>query len=213
LGKHPLMELHETFTGLLTRIGFTGEDIPAHWLALEKAYSNKSRHYHNLTHLQEMIVCFEAYKSELQVPDEVLYAIFYHDIVYKSTRKDNELKSAELATGLLPDDATINRQVVFDIILATKDHASKGAGDGKWLIDFDLRVLAKDWEGYETYCRQIRKEYSLYPDFLYHPGRKKALEHFLNKEWIYQTGTFRRLFEARARENIGREIRELEVRG
>jgi predicted metal-dependent HD superfamily phosphohydrolase len=210
LGKQLLMELQETFTGLLRRIGFADDSIPGHWLDLKKAYSKKSRYYHNLTHLEEMIGCFEAYRGELQFPDEVLYALFYHDIVYKSTRKDNELKSAELAARLLPDDATISRQVVFDMILATKDHVCKGVQDEKWLIDFDLRILAKDWEGYEAYYKQIRKEYSLYPDFLYNPGRKKALEHFLNKECIYQTETFRGLYEGKARENIGREIRELE---
>lgn len=200
------MELQKTFTELLRRIGFHKDDIPNYWQDLEKAYSNKSRYYHNLTHLEEMIACFYAYKGQLQFPDEVLYSIFYHDIVYKSTRKDNELKSAELALELLPDNTSIDRQLVFDLILATKDHVSKNVEDEKWLIDFDLRILAKDWEDYQIYYRQIRKEYSLYPDFLYNPGRKKALEHFLEKEYLYQTGTFRELFEDKARANIQREI-------
>lgn len=200
------MELQKTFTELLRRIGFHKDDIPKYWQDLEKAYSNKSRYYHNLTHLEEMIACFDAYKGQLQFPDEVLYSIFYHDIVYKSSRKDNELKSAELALELLPDNTTIDRQLVFDMILATKDHVSKNVEDEKWLIDFDLRILAKDWEDYQIYYRQIRKEYSLYPDFLYNPGRKKALEHFLEKEYLYQTGTFRELFEDKARANIQREI-------
>lgn len=200
------MELQKTFTELLRRIGFHKDDIPKYWQDLEKAYSNKSRYYHNLTHLEEMIACFDAYKGQLQFPDEVLYSIFYHDIVYKSSRKDNELKSAELALELLPDNTTIDRQLVFDLILATKDHVSKNVEDEKWLIDFDLRILAKDWEDYQIYYRQIRKEYSLYPDFLYNPGRKKALEHFLEKEYLYQTETFRELFEDKARANIQREI-------
>lgn len=200
------MELQKTFTELLRRIGFHKDDIPNYWQGLEKAYSSKSRYYHNLTHLEEMIACFDAYKGQLQFPDEVLYSIFYHDIVYKSSRKDNELKSAELALELLPDNTSIDRQLVFDLILATKDHVSKNVEDEKWLIDFDLRILAKDWEYYQVYYRQIRKEYSLYPDFLYNPGRKKALEHFLEKEYVYQTGIFRELFEDKARANIQREI-------
>ena len=200
------MELQKTFTELLRRIGFHKDDIPNYWQDLEKAYSNKSRYYHNLTHLEEMIACFDAYKDQLQFPDEVLYSIFYHDIVYKSSRKDNELKSAELALELLPDNTSIDRRLVFDMILATKDHVSKNVEDEKWLIDFDLRILAKDWEDYQVYYRQIRKEYSLYPDFLYNPGRKKALEHFLEKEYVYQTGICRELFEDKARANIQREI-------
>lgn len=203
------MELQEMFTELFKRVGFTGDSIQKHWLSLEKAYSQKSRHYHNLTHLKEMIACFKEHKNQLQFPDEVLYAIFYHDIIYKSTRKDNELKSAELAVELLPKHTNLNKQIVFDMIMSTKDHISKGVEDEKWLIDFDLRVLAKDWDDYEGYFQQIRKEYSLYPDFLYNPGRKKALQHFLEKDYIYQTETFKTLYETKARTNIQKEISEL----
>ncbi|WP_026705077.1 HD domain-containing protein [Flavobacterium soli] len=203
------MQLQKIFIELLKHIGFTEDSIQNHWQTLEKAYSKKSRHYHNLTHLEEMIACFDTYKNQLQFPDEVLYSIFYHDIIYKSTRKDNELKSAELAVALLPDNTAINSRIVFDMILATKDHSSKGVEDEKWLIDFDLRILAKDWEDYKIYFNQIRKEYSIYPDFLYNPGRKKALEHFLEKDFIYQTETFRELFEAKARQNIQKEIAQL----
>ncbi|RZK11465.1 MAG: hypothetical protein EOO46_06620 [Flavobacterium sp.] len=200
------MQLQKTFIELLKRIGFTGDSIQNHWQTLEKAYSKKSRHYHNLIHLEEMISCFGSYKNQLEFPDEVLYAIFYHDIIYKSTRKDNELKSAELAVKWLPNNTAVNKQIIFDMILATKDHVSKGVEDEKWLIDFDLRILAKDWEHYQVYYNQIRKEYSIYPDFLYNPGRKKALEHFLEKDFIYQTETFRELFETKARQNIQKEI-------
>lgn len=203
------MDLQKTFYQLLKRIGFTEENIDKHWVDLKKAYSHKTRHYHNLKHLEEMLVCFEIYKSELQYPDEVLYALFYHDIIYNSTQKDNELKSAELAVRLLPEIATINKQMIFDLIMATKSHVANSDSDEKWIIDFDLKILAKDPENYKIYASQIRKEYSIYPDFLYNPGRKKALEHFLEKEYIYQTEIFRTIFESKARANIQEEIGRL----
>lgn len=200
------MELQQLFTELLANIGFTADAIFIRWSELQKTYSHKSRHYHNLTHLEEMIYCFEKYKTELQFPDEVLYAIFYHDYVYNSSRKDNELKSAEFAVRILPETAIIDKDVVFDLIMATKNHEPKNTEDEKWLIDFDLKILSKDWEAYKTYFKQIRKEYSIYPDFLYNPGRKKALEHFLEHEYIYQTEVFRNLYEQQARQNIQKEI-------
>ncbi|GAA4773835.1 hypothetical protein GCM10023230_25670 [Flavobacterium hankyongi] len=153
-----------------------------------------------------MIFWFEKYKNELQFPDEVLYSIFYHDYVYNSTRKDNELKSAEFAVKILPATTTLNKELVFDLIMATKNHQPKTKDDEKWLIDFDLKILSKDWDEYQTYYQQIRKEYKIYPDFLYNPGRKKALEHFLENKFIYQTDVFRDLYEQQARENIKREI-------
>ena len=191
------------------RIGISSDVALHHWQELKKAYSTKSRYYHNLSHLTEMVGCFETYKDQLGFPDEVLFAIFYHDIIYKSTRKDNEQKSAEYAVAVLPETATMNKQHIFDLILATKDHSWNGVEDAKWLIDFDLKILAKDWENYEAYYKQIRKEYSIYPDFMYNPGRKKALQYFLEKESIFQTETFKSLYETQARQNIQKEIDQL----
>lgn len=203
------MKLKERFEDLLEKIGFSIETINSLWLDLEKVYSSKSRHYHNLTHLEEMINLYDIHYSNLQFPDEVLFSIFYHDYVYKVTRKDNELKSAEHALSILPSNIKVNKQLVFDMICATKLHQHNKIEDINWLIDFDLKILSKDWEDYKIYTRQIRKEYNIYPDFLYNPGRKKALEHFLENENIYQTATFRSFFEEKARENIQKEIATL----
>ena len=203
------MNLKEIFINLLLEIGFNLNEINNLWLDLEKTYSKKSRYYHNLTHLEEMVFWFLKYKQQLQQPNEVLYSIFYHDYVYKVTRKDNELKSAEYAVGLLKSNHQLNKQLVFDLIVATQFHQHNENEDSNWLIDFDLKILSKDWDDYKIYCQQIRKEYNIYPYFLYNPGRKKALEHFLENKNIYQTQEFRTLFEAKARENIQKEIATL----
>lgn len=203
------MNLQQLFETLLLKIGFDQSKIESLWHDLRKVYSAKSRHYHNLTHLEEMIALYENYQSELKFPDEVLYSIFYHDYVYKVTRKDNELKSAELALSILPLNATLNKQLVFDMICATQLHQHNENEDTNWLLDFDLKILSKDWDDYKSYCNQIRKEYKIYPNILYKPGRKKALQHFLENPLIYQTEVFRNKYEARARENIQKEISTL----
>jgi predicted metal-dependent HD superfamily phosphohydrolase len=203
------MNLKEKFVNVLEEIGFEANKTDALWQDLEKAYSGKNRYYHNLTHLEEMIVQYEKYQSELTFPVEVLYAIFYHDYIYKATSKENELKSAEFAISILPENAKINTALVFDIIVATKLHEHNNVEDTNWLIDFDLKILSKEWKEYEVYFKQIRKEYKIYPDLLYNPGRKKALQHFLENEFIFQTETFRTQFEKQARENILKEIQIL----
>lgn len=200
------MNLQQIFEELLINNSFSKEDTTTRWTELQKAYSHKSRYYHNLTHLEEMIVCFEKYKSALNFPDEVLYAIFYHDYVYNSTRKDNELKSADYAVKILPEEKTLNKERIHQLIMVTKNHQPTENEDEKWMIDFDLKILSKEWDAYVTYFKQIRKEYSIYPDFLYNPGRKKALEHFLEHEHIYQTEEFRKLYEEIAHSNIQKEI-------
>lgn len=205
------MNLKEIYKNLLLEIGFNLNEINNLWLDVEKTYSKKSRYYHNLTHLEEMVFWFLKYKEQLQQPNEVLFSIFYHDYVYNVTRKDNELKSAEHAIALLKPNHKLNKPLVFDLIVATQLHEHSENEDSNWLIDFDLKILSKDWDDYKIYNQQIRKEYNIYPDFLYNPGRKKALAHFLENKNIYQTETFRTLFEDKARENIIREIQELET--
>lgn len=214
------MNLEKIYSELLLNIGFSANEIQQKWLDLEKAYSKKSRHYHNLTHLKEMIESFEVYQNKLQNPDEVLFSIFYHDFVYSASKKDNELKSAEFAVSIFTDVkpdrflkpvgfAEFDRQLVFDAICATQQHQQNAIEDINWLIDFDLKILSKDWDDYKIYFEQIRKEYRIYPDFLYKPGRAKALKHFLENEFIFQTDAFRSLYEEKARVNIEKEIKLL----
>jgi len=204
------MNLQEIYSELLSNIGFSANEIQKNWLDLEKAYSNKSRHYHNLTHIKDMIMSFDNYHNQLDNPNEILFSIFYHDVVYSASKKDNELKSAEYALAILPENTTLNKQLVFDAICATQQHQHNEVEDINWLIDFDLKILARDWDDYKIYFEQIRKEYRIYPDFLYKPGRAKALKHFLEHEFIFQTEEFRKLYEEKARENIEEEIRILE---
>lgn len=203
------MDLKQKYSELLLNIGFNEKEIEQNWINLEKSYSKKSRHYHNLTHLKEMIECFETYRDRLQNPNEILFSIFYHDFVYSASKKDNELKSAEFALSILNENHTLNKQLVFNAICTTQLHAHNTNEDINWLIDFDLKILAKDWEDYRTYFEQIRKEYRIYPDFLYKPGRAKALKHFLENEFIFQTNEFRNLYEEKARRNIEKEISSL----
>lgn len=200
------MNLKQKFSGVLASIGFDENEIKQNWLDLETTYSTKSRHYHNLIHIKDMVECFEIYLDKLQFPNEVLFSIFYHDYVYKSSKKDNELKSAEYAVKTLPKETDLNSQLVFDMICATQQHQHNEIEDINWLIDFDLKVLARDWDDYKIYFEQIRKEYRIYPDFLYKPGRAKALKHFLDNEFIFQTEEFRKLYEEKARVNIKKEI-------
>jgi len=110
------MNLQERHSELLVSIGVNHNEISGLWLDLEKAYLGQSRHYHNLNHVQEMIELFDIYHSYLKKPNEVLYSVFYHDYVYKATRKDNELKSASHALSILGEHVTMDKQLVFEAI-------------------------------------------------------------------------------------------------
>ena len=78
--------------------------------------------------------------------------------------------------------------------------------DTNFLLDADLAILGQDRKIYENYIQHIRKEYSIYPDFMYKPGRKKVLIHFLEFEEIFKTDYFKVKYEEKARENIQKEL-------
>jgi len=188
----------------------TGDSADRLFSLLKKQYTEKGRHYHNLEHLEAMFRLFDAHRPHLQDPDTVALAIFFHDVVYRASRKDNEEKSAVWAAKKLTEPGypkgRIDRVCAF--ILATKTHTMPpGApADLAFLLDFDLAILGAPWADYEWYAQKIRREYSIYPDLLYRPGRRKALEHFLERPFIFQTDTFRAAFEQTAIANLRREI-------
>jgi predicted metal-dependent HD superfamily phosphohydrolase len=140
--------------------------------------------------------------------DVVTFAVFYHDIIYNVLRKDNEPRSAQLAVKRLQALKVPPEKIeqVKLYIEATQTHAVTAAvthiGDLQLFLDFDMSILAADWEAYEAYTRQVRKEYRIYPDKLYYPGRKQFLQHCLQVEYIFLTPTFRERYEGVARKNI-----------
>ncbi|MFI1770648.1 HD domain-containing protein [Thalassobellus citreus] len=182
--------------------------IGQQWEELSEKYTQSFRKYHNLNHLQELFKYFDAYKNELEHPNEMAFSIFYHDIIYSIWSKKNELNSAKLATEYLLnsalDDSGIER--VFNLIMVTKNHTPNKNKDEKWMIDFDIGILGQPYETYLQYTQHIRDEYAAIPNSVYKKGRKKVLSHFLNKSKIYQTDTFYNLFEMNARNNIKKEL-------
>ncbi|WP_422106384.1 hypothetical protein [Winogradskyella sp.] len=184
--------------------------VISYWDEIVKHYSGKNRYYHNLSHIQNMLSQAENFKDSIFDFDILLFAIWYHDIIYKPTKKNNEEKSGILAKKRLKslsigEKRTIN---VLKLISSTKNHnviLSKNE-DNAYLLDFDLAILGTDWETYKNYTQNIRKEYWIYPDFMYKSGRKKVLQHFLKRDTLYFTETYITRFEKQARKNLKKEI-------
>lgn len=180
------------------------------WKEISKSYTYKTRYYHNLSHVHNMLLQAKDFKTEIQDLEALKFAIWYHDIIYKFSRKDNELKSALLAEKRLKlinfDEKRI--EIVKKLIISTKNHELilEQNKDNAYLLDLDLSILGTDWETYQKYIRNIRKEYKVYPDFMYKPGRKKVLKHFLERETLYFTNDFKNKYEVQARKNLKKEI-------
>lgn len=202
------MELKYRFNQLCFPFTQDQNLVDSLWQEIETKYSEKSRHYHNLEHLQNMFFELESVKDKVSNFSNISLSVFYHDVIYDTSSKSNEEKSAEFSKIRL-ENLNIDKQsidTIFNQIIATKSHQKSDDPDTNYLLDADLSILGKDIETYLDYTKKIRKEYSIYPDFLYRPGRKKVLQHFLALENIFKTDYFREKYEVQAKENIEFEI-------
>ncbi|MFM7023261.1 MAG: hypothetical protein ACKOXB_09800 [Flavobacteriales bacterium] len=178
---------------------------------LHLRYSEKHRHYHNWQHISFILKNIEELKLNQQDKDKLFITTLYHDAVYNPGDKKNEEKSAALAQKDL-------REIGFDngfcawvsqTILITQNHNSEKGDDlQKLFCDLDLQILGSTEEEYLQYTEKIRKEYAKYPDILYRPGRRKAMESLLSKEKIFQSNEFMERYEQRARTNISNELKQ-----
>lgn len=203
--------LQHRFAELFQRFSTDEKRQDQYWLEIQKNYSQSDRHYHNLQHLAAMLTELDAVNHDIQQREILDWAVFYHDIIYKITSKKNEEKSADLAVNRLKTLALppVSLNKIHDVIAATKSHNLSNCSDTNYLLDADLAVLGKAAEQYDRYAQQVRKEFAIYPRFLYNSGRKKVLEHFLNKERIYKTDFFVAKYEAQAMKNLRRELENL----
>ena len=206
-----MKNLHDLFTST-SLLYIHDEGVVAKlWNKIEKNYTGSDRHYHNLTHLESLYRELEPLKNDIRDWDVVVFALFYHDVIYQPLRSDNEEKSASLAASRLAEISFPEERIAHcsRIILATKGHQLSGDNDTNIFTDADLAILGSPYTDYQQYARNIRKEYRWVPDFMYNPGRKKILNHFLRMDDIYKTEYFSKKYEAQARLNLEWELRSL----
>jgi predicted metal-dependent HD superfamily phosphohydrolase len=192
------------------QLGASGSD-DALFRRLVEFYSEPHRKYHTIQHLQECFAHLESVRSFAEHAGEVELALWFHDAIYNTHKKDNEERSAEwaresaLAAGLVDEQASR----VHQLVLATMHNAVPVGKDAAVLVDIDLAILGADEARFDEYEVQVREEYSWVPGPLYRAGRRKILQEFVSRESIYSTEYFRVEYEARARSNIVRSLARL----
>lgn len=193
--------------------GNSGESrlIKLLWQEIEAAYQHENRYYHTMKHLQQVYAELLPLKKNISDWNVILFSLFYHDIIYEPTQQDNESKSAAIAKARLESIHLpgIKIENCMKMIMATKDHTASDDDDINFFTDADLTILGSTRPAYINYCKDVRKEFSELPDFIYKPGRKSVLQHFLEMPAIYKTQYFFDRYENTARENIRFELETL----
>ena len=176
------------------------------WIEIKTYYSSPNRHYHTLKHLEYIYISLE----NIEIDTVIEFSIFYHDIIYDVTKKDNEEKSASLAKKRLAE-LNVSKRVqkeVVELIIKTQKHQTESQKDSLFL-DADLAILASHREIYQNYIEDIRKEYAIYSDKIYNSGRREVLNSFLKKERLYHSNYFHKRYEKIARKNLESELKSL----
>jgi predicted metal-dependent HD superfamily phosphohydrolase len=203
-----MSDLKEIFSKLLINYTTNSSLINELWYEVEKNYSGKKRHYHTLKHLENLFTSLTEVKSEIQNWESILFTLFYHDIIYTALKSNNEENSALLAEKRM-QQLSVSSDITERCkkqILATKSHAKSTDSDTNYFTDADISVLGQTWEIYSLYYKNVRKEYAIYPDFIYNSGRKKVIQHFLSMDSIFKTDYFYNKFEKVAKENLNKEL-------
>jgi len=177
---------------------------------LVACYSEPHRKYHTIQHLNECFAHLESMRSLANHP-EVELALWFHDAIYDTSKKDNEKRSAEWARDSVLDASVAREQAerIYELVMATMHNAVPVGKDAEVLVDIDLGILGAETARFDEYEVQVREEYSWVPESVYREARRKILEEFVRREWIYSTERFRSEYEARARDNLARSLARL----
>lgn len=199
--------LRDRWVSLFDKVGAKG-DPSKYFALLEKQYSEPSRYYHNLSHIEHCLNECDDVKSLLSKPGELEMAIWFHDSIYNINSKENERESADLAVKSINEmslpQTFANR--VNDMIMVTLHNFVPKSSDGKFMVDIDLSSFGQAKAQYERDENNVMKEYGSVPDSILIPGRLEFLRRFLGRPSIFYTDYFRDKYEEAARKNIERSI-------
>ena len=180
-------------------------------------YSQPHREYHNLMHIEDVLLRIE----ELEPPAEhelaLALAAWFHDAVYQPGKDDNEDRSAYVAYDAL-EQVGASPELIAEVVRLVAAHRAprprrrrrrrcgavrRRPGDPRRRTR-PLRASTPPPSGRST---------STCPEADFRTGRAAVLRRFLDRPTIYRTAYGREHWEDAARANIAAEIEVLESGG
>jgi len=203
--------LQKKLTDLFDNQHVTAIDRQRFWNQIFDQHQDASRAYHNLSHLYSIHAVASLYPDFPEDNDLFYWILFFHDLIYNAHKQNNEVESAKMAAAFLsPYLSSEQIDYIVSVIHSTAKHQPLDDQlTTRIFLDSDLAILAAPLKVYQRYAKAIRKEYRIFPDLLYKPGRRKVLRHFLERPRIYFTEWFFMHGEEQARKNLEWEVKQL----
>jgi pantetheine-phosphate adenylyltransferase len=158
-------------------------------------WNESHRHYHTLSHLNDLIEQINENKSKYTEKeyDKLIISSLFHDCVYDPMRNDNEEKSANFFEFCCIDKTNSDIQEIKQMILDTKTHESTTPLSESF-NHYDMSIVERDFEQLLEWEKGIAFEYSGYGKDAYKEGRLKFLESLLDK-YVDNTDNLLKLIE------------------
>ncbi len=177
-------------------------DVP--WSALEQAYTDPPRVYHDLSHVLDVARTWS--RETWRQPAETFLAVLFHDAVYVVGNADNEVKSADLCDALCGPNPRVRQ-----LIELTARHGKLSPQDvddeAARFLDCDMAILGASPERFALYEQQIAAEYQpLIGQEAYAKGRRAFLQRLLASPRIFLSDAFHGRLDAQARANLRRAL-------
>lgn len=181
---------------------------------LQKMYAG--RPYHNWDHVLAILLLGSRYPHLIKDIEAFFWMAIFHDAIYQSTRQDNEEKSASFARECLKEIvSSIRLELICAGIVSTAKHAvptnssPTATQDIAFFLDCDLAILGSNQETFQAYDLAIRKEYDWVSDDQWRIGRAGVMNKFMTRNPLYFTKEMQIQFEANARKNMQKLIKDL----
>lgn len=167
------------------------------------SYSEPQRFYHRLTHIEHCLALIEKISSELQSPEALELAIWYHDVIYQPGAKDNEQLSADLfmttSDGVFDDNL---RDTVYQHIMATvHDGSEVNHADTIYMLDIDLSSFGRPWAEFIQDSDNLRLEMKHWPDDAFYRRQTRFQDKLFGQPRFFKSDYFYDNYEAQARQN------------
>jgi predicted metal-dependent HD superfamily phosphohydrolase len=176
---------------------------------LLERWAEPQRRYHTLDHLIVVLTRATELTAYADDPDTVALSVWFHDVVYRPERSENEERSAALAERALTEAGVSAEQTaeVARLVRLTVTHdPAPGDRNGEVLCDADLAILAGAPADYAAYAAAVREEYGFVPDDTFRAGRAGILRRLLDLPTLFRTPYGQERWEAVARRNVATEL-------
>jgi len=205
--KNPMNEVR--FCALYARSSHSGRadgSVPL-YEELIRLYNEPHRHYHAARHIEHCLREFDLAREQMETPDAVELALWFHDAIYDPKARDNEQQSADLFIARMGErvDARLAQEVV-ELILLTRHQEAPQTQDGQFTVDIDLSGFGQPWQDCLQDTKAIRAESPDIPEADFLNRQTLFLQSLLDRPHLYASDFFRQRYEACAQANIHKLI-------